>query len=344
MFRPIPSVLMIIFFFASAVRAEDVIPENTQHPREQTTGRGRMKTLGGKQFWADVHFFRGYKIQRNQFSGHFRLLDPKSIRITWGKREQCEKRLEEIKVAQKLEPMSGNAVVLVHGLGRSAGAFFRLKSYFTKAGYTVVPFEYPSMNASIETSAEHLADVVDSLDGIEQIDFVAHSLGGLVVRSFLGQRQNKQTKEAITGDNAKPPLHRFVMLGTPNNGAYLATLLKNVPAFQILFGPAGQQLAIDVNGTIAKLPTPHIEFAIIAGGRKNDAGFNPIIPGDDDGTVAVSSTRLEGAADYAIAPVMHPMLLFDTDVIKATQRFLETGKLRESGEAQPLRKNETVRN
>ena len=51
-------------------------------------------------------------------------------------------------------------------------------------------------------------------------------------------------------------------------------------------------------GVIATLPTPTFEFAIIAAARGTDDGYNPLIPGDDDGTITVESSKLPGAADF----------------------------------------------
>jgi len=74
-----------------------------------------MKTLGGRQLWGDVHFFQGWTIQRNIFTGHFRLLDPRDVRHAWGNFEACKKKLDVVRKERKLAPMKGEAVVLLHG-------------------------------------------------------------------------------------------------------------------------------------------------------------------------------------------------------------------------------------
>ena len=43
-----------------------------------------MPTLGGKQFWADELFFHQWRIQRNVFTGHCRLLDEHDLRHASG--------------------------------------------------------------------------------------------------------------------------------------------------------------------------------------------------------------------------------------------------------------------
>jgi hypothetical protein len=92
----------------------------------------------------------------------------------------------------------------------------------------------------------------------------------------------------------------------------------------------------DRAGVIPTLPIPEFEFAIVSGGRGLTAGFNPLLTGDDDITVTVESTRLEGAADSLTLRAFHTFLPANAEVIDATIRFLETGRLRKEGDCQPI--------
>ncbi|MCH7686111.1 MAG: alpha/beta fold hydrolase [Planctomycetes bacterium] len=282
-----------------------------------------MKTLGGRQFWGDVLFFRDWTIQKNVLTGHYRLLDGGDYRHASGAHLECETKLEEIKRTQKLKPMTGKAVILIHGVVRSSKSFSKLAARLTDEGYTVVGFDYPSTRVDITESAEYLHSVIDSLEGIEEINFVVHSMGGLVARTYLKKHRDKRIK-------------RMVMMGVPNRGAKIADRLRKNALYRIIYGPAGQQLGSDPEGFIAKLPTPDFEFAIIAGGRDNIKGFNPLVPGDDDGTVSVTSTRLPGAADFLLVNCIHSFLMGHGDAIDSTARFLRTGRLRKEGEPHPI--------
>jgi hypothetical protein len=42
-------------------------------------------TMGGKVFWTNLAERDGWKVQRNDFSGHCRILDPQDARIAWGR-------------------------------------------------------------------------------------------------------------------------------------------------------------------------------------------------------------------------------------------------------------------
>jgi len=280
-------------------------------------------TLGGMQFWADQAWFRGWRIQRYVLTGHCRLIDPSNYRRAWGTLEQCQSAMRQQTKAAGLQPLHGKAVIVIHGIIRSSNSFAAMEKALAAEGYEVVRFDYPSTRVPIQESAESLNSVIQSLEGIEEINFVVHSMGGLVVRQSLVTRKD-------------PRIGKLVMLGVPNHGANLANMLKDYTLFKTVYGPAGQQLIEDAGGFIAGLPTPEFPFAVIAGGKGSAVGYNPWIAGDDDGTVAVTSTRLPGAADFMKVATLHSFLMGDEAVIAATTRFLKTGCLSADGVANPI--------
>ncbi|MEI6540126.1 MAG: hypothetical protein WCO86_11475, partial [Planctomycetota bacterium] len=270
-------------------------------------------TLGGMQFWGDVFYFQGYRIQRHVFTGHFRLLDKHNRRYQSGTIEDCRKTLNELRAATNLKPDTGHAVIYLHGIGRTSRSMRPLLDAMPTDGFVHVPFDYPSTRVPLAQAADYLHSLIESLTDVSKISFVVHSMGGLVVRRFLK-------------DHSDPRLERLVMLGTPNSGAELADMLKRNLIFQTVYGPAGQELVTDPNGTIGSLPTPDFEFGIIAGGKGGERGFNPLLAGDDDGTVTVASARLAGASDYLLIPKLHSFLISDETAIAAVKCFLEHGR------------------
>ena len=81
--------------------------------------------------------------------------------------------------------------------------------------------------------------------------------------------------------------------------------------FKEIAGEAGQQLGRDWAELGRKLATPAFEFGIIAGGKGDDRGYNPLLPGDNDGTISVETARLAGARDFAVLPVLHSFVMDD---------------------------------
>ena len=280
-------------------------------------------TLGGMQFWGDVCYFQGYRIQRHVFTGHFRLLDKNNRRYQSGTIEDCQKTLKQIQAANDLHPDTGHAVIYLHGIGRTSRSMRPILNAMPKDGYVHVPFEYPSTRVPIQQAAGYLHSLIESLTDVSRISFVVHSMGGLVVRRYLQ-------------DHRDPRIHRMVMLGTPNSGAELADMLKRNLIFQTVYGPAGQELVTDPNGTIGSLPTPDFEFGIIAGGKGDERGFNPLLPGDDDGTVTIASTRLAGATDFLRIPKIHSILMSDETATAAIQCFLEHGRFSMDRDQAPI--------
>jgi len=290
----------------------------------QTLRKSVSQTLGGRQFWSDVRFFRGWRVQQNVFTEHFRLLDPENRRHCRGSLDKCEAALSSMRTSQQLPPMSGRAVVLVHGIVRSSRSFDALARRLESEGYTTVRFDYPSTRQSIPAAAGCLAQVIDSLEGIETIDLVVHSMGGLILRCYLR-------------DHSEGRIRRAVLLGVPNHGAQIADRLHTNPLYQAIYGPAGQQLTSDADGLIAELPVPEFEFGVIAGGRGGVKGFNPLLQGDNDSTVTVRSARLKGATDFILLPAIHSFLMSDRHCITAVTTFLEHGRFDLERDPQPIR-------
>ena len=177
-----------------------------------------VPTTGGMQFWADELFFREWRIQRNATGGHYRLLDGNYLRHASGTYEECLAKLDEIKQKRELPPMEGKAVLVLHGLARTRNSTYLLAKYLDYASdYVVFNVGYPSTRQTISDHARSLANIVDNLHGIEEINFVGQSLGNIVIRHYLADAVREG------GRGLDPRIKRFVMLGPPNHGSIAAT-------------------------------------------------------------------------------------------------------------------------
>jgi pimeloyl-ACP methyl ester carboxylesterase len=214
--------------------------------------------------------------------------------------------------------------ILLPGLARSGRSMHRMKAALEAAGYRTTVVGYPSTDKTVgELAAEHLAPAVDAAvsNGATRIDFVTHSLGGIVLRQYLAR-------------HPLPVPGRAVMLGPPNQGSEVVDRLGTTAAFRALNGPAGNQLGTDGASAPMTLPPPDIEFGVIAGTHSINWILSSLIPGRDDGKVSVERAKLPGMIDFVTAPCSHPFLMRDRDVIALTLRFLRTGRFVENA-AQP---------
>jgi pimeloyl-ACP methyl ester carboxylesterase len=289
-------------------------------------------TLGGRQFWADEFCFHDWHIQRNVFTGHYRLLDGTNLRHAWGTLDECRNKLEQLSRERRLPPMRGPAVVVLHGLFRSASSMRHMARYLKeRGGYTVFNINYPTTRGSVADHATSLKKIIASLDGIESIDFVAHSLGNLVVRHYLAD--HTRPEQGLWPDRR---IGRMVMLGPPNQGAQLAVALGKYGAFRAVAGQSASGLGRDWSELQSKLATPQFEFGILAGGRGSESGYNPWLGADNDLVVSVETTRLPGAADFAVLPVVHTLMMDDATVQQYTLRFLQHGYFVSADQRQPI--------
>ncbi|MCE5269275.1 MAG: alpha/beta hydrolase [Planctomycetaceae bacterium] len=315
-----------------------------QEPGDASPSAVPVPTLGGKQFWADQLFFHQWRIQHNTFTGHCRLLDENNFRHAWGAYDDCYAVLQRIKRERKLPPMSGKAVVVLHGLMRSRACMDSLCHYLRdQGGYQVFNVEYPSTQYEIADHAKSLRHIIDHLDGIDEINFVGHSMGNIVIRHYLGDLAHsdplKQPSRVASLDrHAKARFGRFVMLGPPNQGAVLAKMFADNVLFKGFTGDAGQQLGREWPYLQKRLATPDFQFGIVAGGRGDNKGYNPLLHGDNDGVVDVASAKLPGAADFTVVPVVHSLMMDSRQVQQYVLRFLQHGYFISQQERRPLEK------
>ncbi|QGJ70796.1 Acetyltransferase [Planctomycetales bacterium 10988] len=295
----------------------------------------KRPTLGGLQFWSDERFFWDWRIQKSSFSEKYRLIDPQGILHQQGDWDACVAKLEEIKQQRLLPPMKGKVVLLLHGLIRTSNSMHRLKKTLEEQGYIALAMTYPSTQGTIDGFASSLHHIIEALgEEVTEINFVGHSMGNIVVRHYMADRLADESQTGLD-----PRIHRFVMIGPPNQGADLAKRLSGSPlspAFRMLMGPAGQQLGsewFDVSGSLA---VPPCEFGIIAGGRGNGKGYSWVLSGDDDGIVTVEETKLPGAHDFIIMPILHTFMAAHKGAIERTANFLQHGSFTSEAKRHPL--------
>lgn len=208
-------------------------------------------------------------------------------------------------------------VILLHGLCRTSRSMVPMEHALSKAGYHVLNVDYPSRTAGIERLSEDAIGraVADcQTNGAVQIHFVTHSLGGILVRSYLSR-------------HAIPKLGRVVMLGPPNQGSEVVDKLGSWWLFKQLNGStAGKELGTDKNSTVNQLGPANFCVGVIAGDRSINWINSRLIPGRDDGKVSVERTKLAGMSDQLVVHATHPFLMRNRKVIRQTIHFLRAGK------------------
>ncbi|MDJ0917584.1 MAG: alpha/beta fold hydrolase [Woeseiaceae bacterium] len=204
-------------------------------------------------------------------------------------------------------------VVLLHGLGRSEMAMLLMESELTEAGFDVHSIGYPSTEKSPDALIEIISKEINNccVAGPETVHFVGHSLGGLLIRAYLGQHKPDS-------------LGRVVLLGTPNKGSELANAEahQSVPnSILEMAGPTAMALSTGPTGFPASLPAPYYPVGVVAG-TQDTAVANKWLPLPNDGLVSVESARLEGMSDFITFDVTHWELRSDPGVVEQVVAFL----------------------
>jgi len=90
------------------------------------------------------------------------------------------------------------------------------------------------------------------------------------------------------------------------------------------------QLGTGPDSVPNRLGPADFELGIIAGDRTIDPISSWIIPGKDDGKVAIERTKLEGMADFVVMHVSHAFIMEEPAVVDEVIFFLQQGRFRHS--------------
>lgn len=202
-------------------------------------------------------------------------------------------------------------VVYVHGLWMPGQESLVLRHRLAQEfDLTVHAFHYSAVSTTMAAITESLAGFVRALDA-PALHFVGHSLGGLVIYRFL---------ERFTG---QPP-GRVVFLGVPCVASRAAERAGR-------FAPVAQLMGPSVADELLEPRERRWSFArqlgIVAGTQPLGLGqLFAHFDEENDGTIAVSETRMPGAADHITLPVSHLGMLVSARVAHETGLFLTQGR------------------
>ena len=215
-------------------------------------------------------------------------------------------------------------VVLLHGLNRGARSMSAVQRSLQEQGRKVVNLDYPSAGHGIAELAVWLYEAMlerGILRGDRQADhsgadFVTHSLGGILVRAMHAQFP-------------QVAIRRVAMLSPPNQGSEVVDKLGHwflsKALFRTITGPAGLQLGTRADSVPNMLGAVGFETGVVAGNVSLNPLYSWLIPGEDDGTVAVRRMRVEGMSDFITVRASHTFIMHNADAIHQACYFLAHG-------------------
>ncbi len=231
--------------------------------------------------------------------------------------------IADLGCAESEPAAEAETVVLLHGLGRTDRAMRPLEERLEEAGFRVHSLRYASTEAPPERLLEDVRRKVDACCADARVlHFVGHSLGAILTRALLAEAP-------------RPNLGRVVMLAPPNRGSELVDALSETALFAWVLGPTAEELGTDPESLPNRLPAPDYEFGVIAGaGTLNPVG-SYVLPDEDDGTVSVERTRLDGMTDFLLVSSSHSFIMRSEEVARQVIHFLRHGRFLHAGAAAP---------
>jgi pimeloyl-ACP methyl ester carboxylesterase len=206
-------------------------------------------------------------------------------------------------------------VVCVHGLWMPGSVMLLVKRRLqTNYRYRVHLFSYRSHRCSLDDNARALAGFLEQkkFDGVH---LVGHSLGGVVALRML----------ALVPD---APVARVVCLGSPLCGSRVASRLGRKTWGRRILGRTVTAGVVEAAASQWAAPVcVSREVGVVAG--TVPAGMGRLVTTFDeanDGTIAVSDTRLAGLKDHICMQVTHTGLVFSRDVADQVAAFLRRGE------------------
>lgn len=211
--------------------------------------------------------------------------------------------------------MLTETVVCVHGyLSHGAGMYLIKRRLEREYGMPALLFSYPSVRGTLDENSAALAAFIREQD-IDTVHIIGHSLGGV-----LALRTLSNDPDVTSG--------RVVCLGSPLSGSRAGRILSELDWAEDIIGkslPEGV-LQQSANDWAADVCANH-DIGVIAGNIPLGLGrLVTHFDEDNDGTVAVSETRLDGVKDHMIMPVSHKGMLVSAAVADQAAAFIRRGE------------------
>ena len=218
-----------------------------------------------------------------------------------------------VEIADKMKSI--NNVICIHGIWSHSLAMTLIKRRLEKEyGMNVLLFNYRSVRGTLDENAVALRDFINANE-LDATHILGHSLGGVIALRMLANNS-----DAVPG--------RVVCIGSPLTGSRAAAFLNTQDWGEAILG---RSLPAGVVDEAANEWASHVcderDVGVIAGTLGLGVGrLVTRFDGDNDGSVAVSETQLDGAKDHICMPVSHKTMLVSADVVDQIAAFFKRGE------------------
>lgn len=212
------------------------------------------------------------------------------------------------------------SIVCVHAFLRSYKSMKPIANALEKEDYDVFIWNYETRKFTLEEHAEHLnrllRKIAETKPGIP-INFVTHSVGGVIVRVALSKPDCPE--EAKRG--------KAVLMAPPNAGSVLARRYSSFIFVQFIFGnKLGKQLLTyspQKMLSVAKIPST-VDVLILSG-KKSSKLYLFKLNEENDGKVCINETQLDTPHTLYTVNANHTYIITDKKSLYLIKEFLKHG-------------------
>ena len=209
---------------------------------------------------------------------------------------------------------SDTLIILIHGFCRKGKDMFFWKRHLHHTFPHIITPDLPTRYSSFEKCVELLTAQIDAAqpETYTQIFIAGHSMGGLMARAYLKQRQPQNAR-------------RLVCVGTPHYGSKLADIALLLPGSGLVWKPL-HALKSTARQQVTTPGIPDLQIGAIV--SKNNAHWpgKLFLSPESDGLVEPFSAIPPDACSVAETGAGHIKMQYDTETAELIKQFFLNGK------------------
>jgi pimeloyl-ACP methyl ester carboxylesterase len=184
----------------------------------------------------------------------------------------------------------------------------RLRRRLRRAGHDAVLFGYSPTFESLQGASARLVRLIGRRVGTEPYALVGHSLGTVIIRTALGQLENRLPSGCF-------------FLAPPMRACRAARFFSRFWPYRLLMGEMGQLLADE--SFMRQLPMPATFTRIYAGAGGPRAGWLPFGMAPNDGILSLDEATGPFAGLALEVPALHTFIMNSRQVVEDMLGALE---------------------
>ena len=200
-------------------------------------------------------------------------------------------------------------VILIHGMGRTPVSMLRLRRHLRRAGHNPMLFGYSPTFETLQGATSRLVRLIERRGDTAPYALVGHSLGSVLIRSALGQLENRLPAACF-------------FLAPPMVACKAAKFFSRFWLYKVLAGEMGQLLANDA--FMRGLPMPPAFTRIYAGTGGLRARWMPFGMEANDLILSVAEATGSFKALSVEIPALHTFIMHSPQVYDDIIRSLAT--------------------